>query len=1063
MNKLFTLIAFAISFPWISAQDVIINSKKIPVNQALFQKFRQVEEYEINVEDIRKKLENVTKIGVEIELNLDSRKVILQLFEYDMFKGNAVVKIQTANGIVTRKPSKELRTFRGISSSFSGGNAGMTVAKDFLAIIFNENGQTYYLEQKNRSLDPNLSNQFILYKTSDVLPVQGVLCGADLVNKSKEDHKKDFDEGEVDKRNKRCYEVDLALACDWSYASFYKSPPAAEAAMVNVANFMQLDWATPLWAEYIYGITDIWISPDSLLDPWRNSNDIFTHLDLFTTLQFSIFTNAHDVATLWTTKFTSGAVGVAWLSSVCSVAGVNVCSEFTQGIFLLKQLQSHEIGHNFSCTHDPLGPTIMSPVVNGSGTWSFQSLNQISDYTIRNGGCLADCSGGNIPVAEFDADPPYGCIPLTVQYNNLSVNGISYKWTFSGGNPATSTDANPVVTYNSIGKFDVTLEVMNPKCTVKVTKPLFIETNDLPTADFTGGNVDLVVLFVNRSQRGVEYFWNFGDGETSEEFMPEHEYAKDGLYKVCLTVTNDCGSKTICKNIGVYTYPIAEFTSDTTWGCAPKTIKFFDRSSSNVINWTWSFPGGTPSGSFQKDPVVKYTNPGVYKVKLSVNTPKFSTSITKEMYIRIDSIPDAKFSYQSNGPNVDFTNKSVYANTHFWDFGDGATSVEESPSYQYRDGRYEVKYTATNACGSTTVKDVVIIGTKPTAGFRTQSPVGCVPFTVQYENTSTSSATDFIWTFPGGNPSTSTDRNPIVTYNAKGKYDAKLVAKNFLESDSLTLTDFIEVKVAPTAEFQNSITGFVAYFTNLSTEATNYYWDFGDNKTSTEANPSHNYGVEGEFNVRLITENECGIDTFDKLIAVYLIPKVNFTADTIRGCAPLNVMFADQSSIDVLEWNWQFENGMPGVSNLKNPIVRFNMAGTYTVKLSVKNSNGTNSATKVKYIEVLSPVLCPKKPGKKGPKSLPNDEALVQVDMSQRAYGILETKIFPNPTNSSLHIQTKENTNYSLVNMTGQKIVSGKTNSITTTIDVSEVQPGTYFVRLENSQINSIHKVIISK
>ncbi|MFZ1515848.1 MAG: hypothetical protein WAT21_10635, partial [Saprospiraceae bacterium] len=70
MNKLFTLIIFAITFPWLSAQDVIINSKKIPVDQVLFQKFRQVEEYEINVEDIRKKLENITKVGVELQLNL---------------------------------------------------------------------------------------------------------------------------------------------------------------------------------------------------------------------------------------------------------------------------------------------------------------------------------------------------------------------------------------------------------------------------------------------------------------------------------------------------------------------------------------------------------------------------------------------------------------------------------------------------------------------------------------------------------------------------------------------------------------------------------------------------------------------------------------------------------------------------------------------------------------------------------------------------------------------------------------------------------------------------------
>lgn len=201
-----------------------------------------------------------------------------------------------------------------------------------MAVIFNENGQTYYLEQ-NRSLDQNLLNQFILYKTSDVLPVKDVLCGADLLNKHKEEHMKDFDGGEIDKRNKSCYEVDLALACDWSYTNFYKSPSNAEAAMVNVANFMQIDWATPLLNEYIYSISDLWISEDQFKDPWINSNDIFTHLDILFGQQFSIFTNVYDVATLWTVKFTTGAVGVANLSSVCKVNGLNVCSEFISNIF----------------------------------------------------------------------------------------------------------------------------------------------------------------------------------------------------------------------------------------------------------------------------------------------------------------------------------------------------------------------------------------------------------------------------------------------------------------------------------------------------------------------------------------------------------------------------------------------------------------------------------------------------------------------------------------------------------------------------------------------------------
>ncbi|MBK8483638.1 MAG: PKD domain-containing protein [Saprospiraceae bacterium] len=105
-------------------------------------------------------------------------------------------------------------------------------------------------------------------------------------------------------------------------------------------------------------------------------------------------------------------------------------------------------------------------------------------------------------------------------------------------------------------------------------------------------------------------------------------------------------------------------------------------------------------------------------------------------------------------------------------------------------------------------------------------------------------------------------------------------------------------------------------------------------------NPVHDYNVEGEFDVRLIVQNECGLDTFDKHIAVYLVPKVNYTADTIKGCAPLTVNFKDKSSIDVIEWDWLFENGTPTTSNVKNPVVVFNKKGKYTVKLTVKNTNG---------------------------------------------------------------------------------------------------------------------------
>ena len=106
--------------------------------------------------------------------------------------------------------------------------------------------------------------------------------------------------------------------------------------------------------------------------------------------------------------------------------------------------------------------------------------------------------------------------------------------------------------------------------------------------------------------------------------------------------------------------PIADFTSDTIAGCAPKTIKFFDLSSTNVVAWTWSFPGGTPTGSFVKNPTIKYTRPGKYQVKLVVNSLKNHSQIVRDTLITIDSLPYAQFDPTIAGPAVTMNNSSQY-------------------------------------------------------------------------------------------------------------------------------------------------------------------------------------------------------------------------------------------------------------------------------------------------------------------------------------------------------------------------------------------------------------------
>jgi PKD repeat protein len=58
-----------------------------------------------------------------------------------------------------------------------------------------------------------------------------------------------------------------------------------------------------------------------------------------------------------------------------------------------------------------------------------------------------------------------------------------------------------------------------------------------------------------------------------------------------------------------------------------------------------------------------------------------------------------------------------------------------------------------------------------------------------------------------------------------------------------------------------SILGSEVTMTNLSANATDFFWDFGDGNTSTEINPVHTY-LDGQFFITLIASNECDADTF---------------------------------------------------------------------------------------------------------------------------------------------------------------------------------------------------------
>lgn len=86
---------------------------------------------------------------------------------------------------------------------------------------------------------------------------------------------------------------------------------------------------------------------------------------------------------------------------------------------------------------------------------------------------------------------------------------------------------------------------------------------------------------------------------------------------------------------------IAGFTVSTTSACTFDSLVFTDQSWGNISLYDWSFEGGTPAISSDQNPVVTYTTPGIFDVKLRVSNPWWSDSIVKQNYINIEQKPAA--------------------------------------------------------------------------------------------------------------------------------------------------------------------------------------------------------------------------------------------------------------------------------------------------------------------------------------------------------------------------------------------------------------------------------------
>ncbi len=321
--------------------------------------------------------------------------------------------------------------------------------------------------------------------------------------------------------------------------------------------------------------------------------------------------------------------------------------------------------------------------------------------------------------------------------------------------------------------------------------------------------------------------------------------------------------------------------------CAGNTVQFLNNSF-NATTYHWDFGElnllSDTSNLFS--PTYTYSDTGTYTVTLYCNpgTACADTSTTTfQIYPSI--IPNftapAGQCFIGNNFNFQAGGQFTGTGTVIWNFGANATpstsNVQDPQNITYNaPGNYLVTITVVENGCTGTFTDTVIVYPTPTANFAALPLYGCVPYTVQFQDSSIAGTQiSYLWDF--GDGFTSILPDPIHTYTDTGSYDVTLIittSNGCIGIDTFSVLGMVNVFPSPTAGFDvtaHSVSIFAPFIGTIdqSQNADSCVMDFGDSYITSDCNATHTYWNYGSFLITQIVYNQFGCsDTATILIEV---------------------------------------------------------------------------------------------------------------------------------------------------------------------------------------------------
>jgi len=596
-----------------------------------------------------------------------------------------------------------------------------------------------------------------------------------------------------------------------------------------------------------------------------------------------------------------------------------------------------------------LGSAKTSQIKSPRGTYH-QEINEVVSLTVIDSLFCSSTTHKNMvvgnpnPFINYDA---FNCLGDTVFLSHNYENYDSVSWLIGG--QQFSGDTIYYAT-NDTGSFPIDLKAYDQnQCASLFPSSIELTVSD-PQANFDGFQSEMHcgeyrVQFNNKSIGAENYFWSFGDGDSSKLKSPIHLYDSSGIYLPRLIAAKDgCVSEYRSPQQIEVEIPEVDFRVSQQSDCFP-IVANFTALSPNAVRYKWYFGDGDSSSL--ANPSHSYTTKPTEPVVLEIQDHKGCMASIEKFAIKSFEAGISANQWSGCEPlTVNLTDTNSNSTSWFWDFGDGITSQLKNPTHTYQDsGSYDLKLISrsANACFDTLILHQAIYVGKVKADFALATDsAACAPQLTQFQNLS-SGAQTYQWSFDKHGKSTLFE--PLQIFSKAGQFDVTLYASDERGCvDSLRKVDLMNINT-PEVDFSLSDSNFCGpqsvEFIDHSKRLISRQWYLGDGNVSGNKQLVHEYPNVGSYTVTLVVEDTANcIETLSKKIRHRRKPQARFSIDTFAACSPVQIGFYNHSlETDTAKFWWKLNDELHSSTGIDTNI-HFEGSEKYQLGLYVENKNG---------------------------------------------------------------------------------------------------------------------------